>query len=142
MYFIYFTCGLCGLIIGLSLYYLYLVVKDKKVNMVTPTRDVEDRIIKVGHIAPTVERPKSFVPPPPRPTSVNRNTPTTPYSTPNKSTNKPPRDVDPLPLRTVSDRYDGDNYYKYESSSCSSTDSGSSDSCSESLPSSYSSSCD
>ena len=31
MYFMFF---MCGLIIGLSLYYLYLVVKDKKVNMI------------------------------------------------------------------------------------------------------------
>lgn len=130
---IYFTYFVCGLIIGLSLYYLYLVVKDKKVNMVTPVLDIEERIVKVGNVTPTVEIPDSFVPPPPRPTSVNRSTSTKSYSTPSKSTNKPPRDVDPLPLRTVSARYDG--------GSCSSTDSSSSSgSCSES--SSSSSSCD
>ena len=110
MYFMYFVCGL---IIGLSLYYLYLVIKNKKANMVTPVLDAEESIVKVGHIAPKVEIPDSFVPPPPRPTSVNRSTSTKSYSTPSKSTNKPPRDVDPLPLRTVSDRYD-DDYCKYE----------------------------
>ena len=135
MYCIYFVCGL---IIGLSLYYLYLVVKDKKANMVTPILDTEESIVKVGHVAPTVEILSRFIPPPSPPTIRVIKGDKLFTTTPCKSTNKPPRDVDPLPLRTVSDRYDGD--CKYESSSCSSTDSSSSGSSGSESSSSYSSS--